>query len=152
MNSPCKSFTSVYVDSTPSGLCVNYRNTMATTVDELPPHAYREKDTTDTPVITSEASEAPEPLSLLDDEHARAIMLALTEGPHRGRELAETCDSSRPTVYRRLNRLEEAGLVTTETILDPDGHHCKEFHLVRDQLTVTIEDGTMLVTAEQSGA
>ena len=126
---------------------------MATTADEPRPRP-QTSDTrnasTDTPVITNEASGSPEPLSLLDDEHAREILLSLTGGAKRGRELAGSCDSSRPTVYRRLNRLEAAGLVTTETVLDPDGHHCKEFRLVRNRLTVTIENGTMLVTAESS--
>jgi len=92
------------------------------------------------------ADDAPEPLCLLDDAYARSILIALVRGPRSGRALAERCDISRPTAYRRLNRLEEAGFVTTELCPDPDGHHRTEFSLARDRLTVVIEDGSLAVT------
>lgn len=93
---------------------------------------------------------APEQLSLLRDDHAREILTVLADGPRYGRELAEMCGVSRPTIYRRLNRLEAAGFVTTELSPDPDGHHRKEFHLLRDRFTVAVEDGAIAVTACQS--
>lgn len=91
--------------------------------------------------------DAPEHLCLLNDTYARDILSALASEPQSGRALAENCDISRPTVYRRLNRLEAAGFVTTELSPDPDGHHRNEFHLVRDRLTVVIDDGSVAVTA-----
>jgi hypothetical protein len=51
-------------------------------------------------------------------------------------------------VYRHLDRLVEGEFVTTETDLDPNGHHCKLFRLVRDTVTVTVEDGGITVTAQ----
>ena len=93
----------------------------------------------------------PEQLRLLADDHAQAILAALAGGPRAGRELAELCDISRPTVYRRLNRLEAAGFVSTEMSPDLDGHHRKEFYLLRDRLTVTVEAGAITVTAHPSG-
>jgi len=104
----------------------------------------------DEPVVTRTSGEPPDVLTLLDDEYARRILGLLSEGSYRGRELSERCEFSRPTVYRRLNRLEDAGLVRSELRIDPDGNHCKEFFLVRDCLEVTLESGTITVTARQS--
>jgi DNA-binding HxlR family transcriptional regulator len=126
------------------------RSTMTTTADGARPRSPRHDrrtDPTDDSLVSRSDSEAPTRLSLLDDEYARELLTTLTAGPMRGRELAARCEASRPTVYRRLNSLESAGLVATETSVDPDGHHCKEFRLVRDRLTVRIEDGAITVTA-----
>lgn len=89
--------------------------------------------------------DAPEELCLLHDTHARDILTALANGPRSGRTLADSCDISRPTAYRRLNRLEAAGFVTSELSPDPDGHHRKQFSLIRDRLTVLIQDGSITV-------
>lgn len=102
---------------------------------------------TDESVVDRTSGEPPDQLRLLDDEYARRILGLLSERPHRGRELSERCEFSRPTVYRRLNRLEDAGLVRSELRLDPDGNHCKEFTLARDTLRITFDDGTLTVTA-----
>ncbi len=102
---------------------------------------------TDESVVARTSGEPPELLTLLDDDYARRILGLLSEASHRGRELSERCEFSRPTVYRRLNRLENAGLVRSELRLDPDGNHCKEFSLVRDALRITFDDGTLTVAA-----
>jgi DNA-binding HxlR family transcriptional regulator len=98
--------------------------------------------------VSNYRNEAPSELELLDYEYAVTLLRALTESPRRGRELIDDCDGSRSTVYRHLNRLVEEGFVTTETKLDPDGHHCKLFRLVRDTVTVTVEDGSITVTVQ----
>ncbi len=102
---------------------------------------------TDEPVVDRTSGEPPDQLALLDDEYARRILGLLSEASHRGRELSERCEFSRPTVYRRLNRLEDAGLVRSELRIDPEGNHCKEFSLARDALRITFDDGTITVTA-----
>lgn len=99
------------------------------------------------PVESRASGQSPPEVELLDDQYARSILVALSSGPKRGRDLIETLDASRPTVYRRLDRLTEAGFVRTTTTLDPQGHHCKAYRLVRDTLTITIEDGGFTVTA-----
>lgn len=91
------------------------------------------------------SSSAPAVLDVLDSEHTRAILRALAEGPRLGRELIATCEASRSTVYRRLDRLEAAGIVTTDSYLDPDGHHCESYRLQRDRLTVRIESDAVTV-------
>jgi DNA-binding HxlR family transcriptional regulator len=126
---------------------------MATTADPTDPRSSgrdRRTDATTETLVRESDSAAPAALDLLDDEYAREVLFALTSGPRRGRDLVAACDASRSTVYRRVNSLEDAGLVTTETNVDPDGHHCKEFRLVRDRLTVTFRDGAIAVRVQRA--
>ena len=81
-------------------------------------------------------------LGLLDDEYVREVLLALVDEPKTAAAIAADCDCSRPTVYRRLDRLTEAGLVTTSLSIGADGHHRKLFRRRFDGLTVDLrEDG-----------
>lgn len=97
-------------------------------------------------------SGSPQVVSLLDDEHAREILTCLASGPKRGRELATACACSRATIYRRLNGLESVGLVTASLSIDPDGHHCKQFRLVHDQVTVHISGGSLTVVVDAANS
>lgn len=97
-------------------------------------------------------SAAPETvLELINDGHVREMLKALQDGPKPACDLVKSCEASRPTVYRRLNRLENAGLVKSRTAIHPDGHHRKEF--VTDFESVTLEIGggaiTVSVTATE---
>jgi len=126
---------------------------MATTADPMSvesrsPPGGRRTEQTEGPVVSRTSDGTPDQLELVTDEYALAVLEALGDGPKRGRDLIEGTEGSRSTVYRRLNRLVDAGFVRAETALDPDGHHCKEFRLVRSTLTVTVENGDLRVTAE----
>lgn len=81
---------------------------------------------------------AQEALQLLADPIARDILQALSGMALSAAEVAEWSDCSRTTVYRRLDRLEEAGLVTTELTVDPDGHHHRTYHKRIDALTLSV--------------
>jgi DNA-binding transcriptional ArsR family regulator len=76
---------------------------------------------------TPETTDPEELLSLLGDEYARAVLEAIVQTPRPGREIVEETGFSKATVYRRLDRLEAAGLVASETVFDPDGHHRERF-------------------------
>lgn len=80
-------------------------------------------------------------IELLTDDHAREILSALRAGPKAARELIEECEGSKPTVYRRLDRLESADLVDSRTAIHPDGHHRKEFATEVERVTVEFDDG-----------
>jgi predicted transcriptional regulator len=86
----------------------------------------------------TDMADSGELLSLLSDDNAREILTAITEEQLRAREIADRLDISRTTVYRRLNQLEAIGVVETSFSLDPDGHHCKQFHAALDQVVVSI--------------
>lgn len=126
---------------------------MATTANEMRPHAGHptaQQDGTADSITSASTETAPPRMALLTDEYVRDILGVLGDEPKRGRNLTAACDASRSTIYRRINRLEAVGLVTAETSVDPDGHHCKEFRLVRDRLTVSVEDGSITVSARPS--
>jgi len=82
-------------------------------------------------------------LELLDDEYARGILEATVEEAVPARELAERLDASRATVYRRLERLEEAGLVEPTMSYDADGYHRKVFRATLRSVTVTLDGGAV---------
>jgi DNA-binding transcriptional ArsR family regulator len=81
-------------------------------------------------------------LKLLGDDYACDILCALADGPRTGRELSNQFEMSRPTVYRRLDRLTDAGIVKSTIQSDPDGHHRQAFYLVVDEFEFQLhEDG-----------
>lgn len=88
-----------------------------------------------------EEQDGTEVIALLDDEYARAILVETSREPQSATALGETCDASDPTIYRRLERLREAGLVTEQQQLDPGGHHYKTYEADVERVTVEIEDG-----------
>lgn len=108
---------------------------------------------------TTEESSAPgvgdafteedaEVLALLDDDYARCILVAASEGPKTARELVETCDASDPTVYRRLERLQAAELVAEEQTVDPDGHHRKAYRTRVRRVLVALGDRQAVAVEE----
>jgi DNA-binding transcriptional ArsR family regulator len=89
--------------------------------------------------------DAAEVLSLLSDEYAREMLNALVEDPLSARALSERLDMSRATVYRRLNRLESAGVIDSSMTVDPEGHHRKQFSVVVDRMQLMFRsDGVSL--------
>jgi len=91
-------------------------------------------------------------LALLDDEYARTILAALTTEPMSASELCIACEMSDPTAYRRLDRLQALDLVTERQVLDPDGHHYKEYVATVDDVSVTFADGDYEVSVTRSSA
>jgi DNA-binding transcriptional ArsR family regulator len=91
---------------------------------------------------TAESSPPAEMVfELLDDPHVRTILNAVRDEPRPARELVELCEGSRPTVYRRLERLETAGLVESQTQVHPDGHHRKLFTTDVEAISLELCDG-----------
>jgi DNA-binding transcriptional ArsR family regulator len=90
-------------------------------------------------------------LSVLGDEYACRILRALSREPLPAAALADRCEMSRPTVYRRLDRLEAAGLVVAGRGTDPNGRERRRFRLAADTVEVSLgPDGVegRLVPAE----
>jgi DNA-binding transcriptional ArsR family regulator len=88
-------------------------------------------------------------LSLLSDDHARAILDALADGPSAARQLVERLDASRATVYRRLDALESAGLVDSTLSIRADGHHRRRFRAAAGRVSVRFgSDGVSVAVGE----
>jgi DNA-binding Lrp family transcriptional regulator len=101
-----------------------------------PPKAKHSTDRSEDAELTS-----GELLDLFGDEYTRRVYEAVAERPRSGRAVAETADVSRPTAYRRLNALEDVGLVRTEMVLSEDGHYREHFEAVAKSLSVSLNDG-----------
>lgn len=102
----------------------------------------------DSSEVTSESQAQTDPealLSLLSDDHARAILKIITGDPLPAREIAERLDLSRPTVYRRLNQLEESGAVSASLSYDPDGHHRQQFQTDLDQVVLSVDGDSISI-------
>lgn len=81
-------------------------------------------------------------LDLLGDEYVADILQTLSGSEMAARDIAEDCGMSRPTVYRRLDRLTEAGVVASRLRPESEGHHRQEFRLILEEIAVQFrEDG-----------
>jgi len=96
---------------------------------------------------TTESIDAECFLEVISDTYARNILSALADCPTAAASLGEELDASRPTVYRRLNSLESAGLIESTVALDADGHHRKRFHIVVDSANLTFDSSGIEITA-----
>lgn len=87
---------------------------------------------------------------LLEDEYARSILAETSTEPLSAAELIERCDASSPTVYRRLERLEEFDMIESEQALDPDGHHYQRFSARLERVTIELTDGSYQVSVDRT--
>ncbi len=98
----------------------------------------------------SEDATVSDLFGLLDDEYARAILTATSVEPMSASTLSDRCDASLPTIYRRLERLRECGLVTEQTELAPDGNHYSVYEARLERLEVTLENGDIEVSVTRN--
>ncbi|MDQ2049314.1 winged helix-turn-helix domain-containing protein [Natronolimnohabitans sp. A-GB9] len=91
-------------------------------------------------------SASEELLELLGDRYARRILLAIHEETLSAQRLAETTGISEPTIYRRLERLEQLGLVTSELLLDAGGNHYKQYRAVLERVTLRFDGDGLVVS------
>jgi DNA-binding transcriptional ArsR family regulator len=93
------------------------------------------------PDRADETDASPETLiDLLSDEYARAFLEAIRTEAKSARRLAQECEVSRSTVYRRLDRLQEAGLVVERLECEPNGHHRRTFAAAVETVGVELGD------------
>jgi len=77
----------------------------------------------------------------LEDTTARLILAKTSSEPMTVNELADHIDASKPTIYRRVERLEEYDLLTVSIRPTSGNHQEKVFAATFDRLTVDLEDG-----------
>lgn len=85
---------------------------------------------------------------VLGNEHARQILALASVEAVSADELSVHTDASRPTVYRRVNVLEEYDLLSEETSIDEDGNHHKTYRTNLQEATFAVEDGGFTVDIE----
>jgi len=83
---------------------------------------------------------------LLEDQTVREILTETNREPMSASRLKERCDASGPTIYRRLERLREAGFVVEQTRPDPDeGHHRSVYAPNLDRVIVDLDGHSLSV-------
>jgi len=80
-----------------------------------------------------------EVLDAIGDEHARQILAAINQQARSVKELAEECDISLPTVYRRIETLSEHDLVTARTLVAEDGNEYKVYEANFESTVISLE-------------
>lgn len=93
------------------------------------------------PFAKEEPPDAAEILDVLADEDARTIIRTLTE-PMTAKEIQERCDIPESTLYRKLDRLSETGLLHQQTRIRRDGRHTSEYEPAFDEVTVVRDEET----------
>jgi|JXWS01.1.fsa_nt_gb predicted transcriptional regulator len=83
-------------------------------------------------------------LELLADEYACSILQALDDTPTSVDSLAEECNMSRPTLYRRLERLLEADMINARINPLRDGHHRREYWIKECSYEFDVADIALL--------
>lgn len=86
---------------------------------------------------------------VLESEVARKILALADDDPVSAETVAEETGASLPTVYRRLNALEEFGLLQSETQIDPDGNHYETYRTTVDRFTIEIGEDDLEVEVER---
>jgi len=79
-------------------------------------------------------------LDALGDPKSRRCCAALLGEPASAQEVADRTGYSLTTVYRRLNALQQAGIVESQDNIDPDGSHYKTFRAVNTRIRIEIAD------------
>nr|WP_218138613.1 winged helix-turn-helix domain-containing protein [Halobacterium jilantaiense] len=96
----------------------------------------------------SEDSDPTAVLSVLDDEHARAILAAASREPMSASQLSEACDASTATVYRRIDDLTDLGLLEESINVRPDGNHHSVYRATLTRFSIELEDGEFTTEVE----
>ncbi|KDE60400.1 AsnC family transcriptional regulator [Halostagnicola sp. A56] len=94
-------------------------------------------------------SNSAEIFQILADEYAREILLtADRDGPMTAKALSKECDASLATVYRRVSKLQDHGLIEERRTVDSDGSHRSEFETALEELHMEIADGELSLAIE----
>lgn len=82
---------------------------------------------------------------VLADERARQVLLRTASAPRSARELAEACDGSLSSIYRRVGVLAEYGLLEEVTRVDLDGNHYSVYRPAVEHIDVDLDGGELRV-------
>ena len=93
-------------------------------------------------------AETEELLTLLEDEYARTIIVETYREAQSADALSTACDADPSTVYRRIDRLQERGLLRDQQRLDPDGHHYKVYVARLEHVGIDVTEDGFDVTVE----
>lgn len=82
--------------------------------------------------------EAHNILDVFGDQVARQLLVLASQQPMTADEFTDHLDASAPTIYRRLNHLEEYNLITTDLDVDTDGNHSQTYETTLKRISLDI--------------
>jgi len=89
-------------------------------------------------------------LDLLSDDYARAILAVTSVRPMSAKQIAEECDMSQPTVYRRAQRLTEFELLEEQTHVRTGGNDYNVYAATLSEFSMQLAEGSFEATVESS--
>ena len=96
-------------------------------------------------------SEQWQPEALFDvlcSDYARRILVAAEREPRSASELAEGCNTSLPTIYRRVEAVVEHDLLEEELRIDPSGNHYSVYATNFEGVRFAVESKRFTVDVE----
>lgn len=90
-----------------------------------------------------------EVLGLLGDAYTQRILREVVDQPRSAGEITARTDISKVTTYRRLNRLEEVGLVESHTVVCPDGYHHAAYRATVTDVVIRLTGDGLDVTVRR---
>lgn len=80
---------------------------------------------------------------VIGSEVARQILALASRRPMAATELADICQVSEPTVYRRIHALQEYEMLDESVAYDDDGHHYKLYQTNLEELRMQVDAGQL---------
>ena len=90
-------------------------------------------------------------LDTIGDRRTRHVLASIAHESRSAKEIAEELDLSLPTVYRRIEELEEHDLVTGRTEIASDGNHYRVFECAFESTVISLNDGEYEVQIFREG-
>lgn len=93
----------------------------------------------------------PESLvEVFESETAREILALASTESRSANELADHCEVSSPTIYRRINALLAYDLLDEELRIDTDGNHYRTFETTITSICFEFGDGDVVATVQRA--
>ncbi len=99
--------------------------------------------------MVSDGTDAAALTDLLADDCARHILIETKNDPCSASELSARIDASEPTIYRRLERLQQHDLVSEEIRPVTDGKNYKVYQAQLHSVTLELTDENFEITVSR---
>jgi predicted transcriptional regulator len=96
----------------------------------------------------SKAWDPDDIFDVLASEDVRRILVATSVRPMSAKELADICDRSLATIYRRVQAMEDYDLLSEELARDPDGTQYNEYKSDLNEITISVDEGRLNVNID----
>lgn len=115
----------------------------------MPTTANRRSDPLADETVRAEG-EITELLTVLDDAECREVLRATGEEPLSAKEIADACDIPSSTVYRKVERLVDAGLLHEGIRIRGSGKHASEYTRCVERVALSIDDAGSELRVERN--